>query len=412
MSGIDAKLLKTLLSRLSKGAFQEFIFELYKAPTGREDTEVAQELGEGVLLRHSDESHGIYGGYYAAQVTDFLPAELLSSPRQIAVDTDELVSTLKRIDSFNQYVFRERFDARYLLTQEYSPLQSICFLNNIADFSEHDRANLMAQYHHIGKLYAPYASIGVHNINTFVDQDAARTAGAFRSFIDTYREGIRIHFSTDAAEVNTFAAEKPLFSGVSGESLYPYETLILRRTEQVQVLRDFESLINSNAKERHLEEFLSDNFRLIFDPKFDRIETQLWLRFPELDAFGKSRRLDVFLRNSVINDWELFEIKRATKLTSTYRDSQVLASEVCYAVQQVKHYRQLLAQDKVRQKFEAEGISYFQPSLNLIIGRSPQISDRQFRQLISNEKEVKIITFDELLREMKLRIDDRFRFGN
>ncbi len=245
-----------------------------------------------------------------------------------------------------------------------------------------------------------------------MDQDAAITVAAFQRFVDTYREGIQIHFSTDAAEVNTFAAEKPLFCGVSRESHRPYEPLTLRRTEQVQVLRDFESLINSNAKERQLEEFLVENFRLIFDPKFDRIETQLWLRFPELDAFGKSRRLDVFLRNSVINDWELFEIKRATKLTSTYRDSQVLASEVCYAIQQVKYYRQLLTQDKVRQKFEAEGISYFQPSLNLIIGRNPQISDRQFRQLISNEKEVKIITFDELLREMKLRIDDRFRFCN
>lgn len=412
MSGINAKLLRTLLSRLSKGAFQEFIFELYKAPTESENTKVAQALGEGVILRHSDESHGIYGGYYAAQVTDFLPAELLSNPRQIAVDTDELVSRLKRIDSFNQYVFRERFDSRYLLTQEYSPLQSICFLNNIANFSENDRANLTAQYYHIGELYAPYADIGVHNIDTFVDQDAARTAGAFRSFIDTYQEGIRIHFSTDAAVVNTFAAEKPLFCGVSRESHCPYEPLILRRTEQVKVLRDFESLINSNAKERQLEEFLVENFHLIFDPKFDRIETQLWLRFPELDAFGKSRRLDVFLRNSVINDWELFEVKRATKLTSTYRDSQVLASEVGHAIQQLKNYRQLLTQDNVRRKFEAEGISYFEPSLNLIIGRNPQISDRQFRQLISNERDVKIITFDGLLREMKLRIDDRFRLEN
>jgi len=412
MSGIDAKLLKALLSRLSKGAFQEFMFELFKAPNGPKNMKVAQDLGEGVILNHSDESHGIYGGYYAAQVTDFLPAELLTSPRQIIVNTDELVSKLKRIDTFNQDIFQERFDTRYLLTQEYSPLQSICFLNNIADFSENDRASLTAQYLHIGKSYTPYASIGVHNIDTFVDQDAAITAGAFRSFIDTYREGIQIHFSTDAAEVNTFAAEKPLFCGVSRESHCPYEPLILRRTEQVKVLRDFESLINSNAKERQLEEFLVENFRLIFDPKFDRIETQLWLRFPELDAFGKSRRLDVFLRNSVISDWELFEVKRATKLTSTYRDSQMLASEVCYAIQQLKNYRYLLAQDKVKQRLEAEGILYFEPSLNLIIGRKPQFSDQQFRRLISNEKDVKIITFDELLREMKLRIDDRFRLEN
>ncbi len=128
MSSIDTKLLKALLSRLSKGAFQEFVVELFKSPPLPRNVKVAQELGEGVILSRGHESHGMYSGHYAAQVTNFLPAELLRNPSRIAVETDELVSTLKRIDTFNRDIFQERFDTRYLLTQEYSPLQSICFL--------------------------------------------------------------------------------------------------------------------------------------------------------------------------------------------------------------------------------------------------------------------------------------------
>lgn len=105
--------------------------------------------------------------------------------------------------------------------------------------------------------------------------------------------------------------------------------------------------------------------RIFFGDKYDRIESQLWLRFPEVDAGRRERRIDLLLRNSIKNDWELFEIKRPIRLTKTYRDMRVLKSEVSYAIQQARNYGEILRQDKVKKHFASEGIEYCEPVLNL-----------------------------------------------
>jgi hypothetical protein len=86
----------------------------------------------------------------------------------------------------------------------------------------------------------------------------------------------------------------------------------------------------------------------------------------------------------------------------------VITAEVLYAIQQVQNYAGVLAQDKVKRKFAADGIEYFEPVLKLVIGRRPQISYQQWRSLVvRNEKDVKIITFDDLIKEMAIRLKDR-----
>ena len=116
----------------------------------------------------------------------------------------------------------------------------------------------------------------------------------------------------------------------------------------------------------------------------------------------------MFLRNSVVNDWELFEIKRVIDLSKTYRDAPVISKEVSYAIQQIKNYARILSQDSVKRYFAQQGIEYYEPTLNMVVGRTPQIPHEQWRWLISNQKEVKILTFDNLLSEMKLRLKDRY----
>ena len=125
---------------------------------------------------------------------------------------------------------------------------------------------------------------------------------------------------------------------------------------------------------------------------------------------GQPQRLDVFLRNSIANDWELFEVKRVIELTRTYRDVPVIAREVTYALHQLKNYARILAQDRVRKHFAKQGIEYYQPSLSLVVGKIPQIPQDQWRWLLStNENGVKILTFDNLLAEMKMRLRDRYQ---
>ena len=175
------------------------------------------------------------------------------------------------------------------------------------------------------------------------------------------------------------------------------------------VLCQFETLLKSDPKESQLEDFLAAHYQDVFGRKYDRIETQLWLRFPGVDIANKNRRLDVFLRNSVSNDWDLFEIKRLIPLSRTYRDVPVLASEVLNAIQQAKNYSRVLQQDSVKRHFAQQGIEYYEPCLNVVVGRTPEIPHEQWRWLQSiSDMSVNIIAFDELIAELRLRLADKY----
>ena len=149
----------------------------------------------------------------------------------------------------------------------------------------------------------------------------------------------------------------------------------------------------------------------IFGGKYDRVEAQIWLRFPDLDITGKERRMDVFMRNSISMDWDLFEIKNPIRLIRNYRDVPVMVAEVSHAITQLKNYSRLLSSRKVKETLKQSGIEYCEPTLNLVIGRKPQISLEQWRWLLSSQdKDVRLITFDDLFSEMKIRLTDHARF--
>jgi hypothetical protein len=208
-------------------------------------------------------------------------------------------------------------------------------------------------------------------------------------------------------KVDNFSSERNLAGGVFQNTKYPYEPVYLGEFRKENLLAEFESLINNETRESDLEGFIVAHYQDIFGSKYDQIETQLWLRFPELDISGRDRRLDIFLRNSVINDWELFEVKRVFDLSGTYRDAPVLAKEITYAIQQIKNYSRTLSQDVVKRHFAKQGIEYYEPTLNIVVGRTPQISPEQWRWLVTNDRDVNILTYDNLLNEMKLRVRER-----
>ena len=79
-------------------------------------------------------------------------------------------------------------------------------------------------------------------------------------------------------------------------------------------------------------------------------------------------------------------------------------SEILHSIQQIKNYEKILIQDKVKQAFAKKGIEYYYPELRLVVGNKPDISIEQWRFLKStNENGLKIITFEDLIMEMKLR---------
>lgn len=88
-----------------------------------------------------------------------------------------------------------------------------------------------------------------------------------------------------------------------------------------------------------------------------------------------------------------------------------MVAKVSNAITQLKNYRRLLSSQKVKETLKRSGIEYCEPTLNLVIGRKPQISLEQWRWLLSSQdKDVRLITFDDLFAEMKIRLADHARF--
>lgn len=248
--------------------------------------------------------------------------------------------------------------------------------------------------------------IGLGNINTFLRQAEKSNDdlnGIVSSFFKETNDGLSICISEDEISVSHFVGGNE-FPGITAHThsiIHP----VVKLKSMSNVLAEFNALLNCDPKEQILEEFLRAHYRFIFGEKYDCIATQLWIRFPKIDIGNSDRRLDIFMRNSVTSDWDLFELKRpSVQLTKTIRDVPMFTSEVCNAIAQVKNYKHLLSQDSVRRQFEREGIEYFQPEVHLVIGRHPEIANRQWRRIIADEPSLKILSYDNLYKAAENRL--------
>ncbi len=405
---MDEGLLRNLIARLSKHAFEAFIPIFFSTPD--EPCEPFPEIGEGVFRTKLLDSYG--GSIHAIYLLHFLPVEVFKHPKEVILGEPSIIGKLQRIrDRYRGQVGQWGMVSPHLVPGK--ALNEVFFLNNFAGITESEcRAGILPRYKKTLKRFKLSPHIyGVGCCDSFVERNPEKVEKALQILLSQEGEGLRICLQEERTSVGIFRCEKSLFAGVSRHTRQPYEPVLVDTLhEKEDVVAEFETLIEKGAKESELEKFISAHYNDIFGPKYDRIETQLWLRFPRHDIAGKKRRLDVFLRNSVTNDWELFEIKRPVKLTSTYRDVPVIAHEVTHAIRQIKNYARILSQDMVKKQFAKEGIEYYEPSLNLVIGRTPQIPLAQWRWLLNTcGKDLRIFTFDELLKEMEMRLRDLYK---
>ena len=227
---------------------------------------------------------------------------------------------------------------------------------------------------------------------------------AFENFWGQYQSELSISIQGGQFKVEKYIPEKYLTCGVLKQSKNPCESLLVTQSNS-QIILEFESLLNETTSEKDLENFMKKYYREIFGCQYDRVESQIWLKFPDLDIGNKNRRLDLFLRNSVEKDWELFELKRCRqKIARTKRSIPTFISEVHEAIQQLRKYQSILSQSRVQEYFKNEGIEYFFPEIRLVIGRKPDIEIAKWRSLKkSHENNLKILTYDSLLEEMRSR---------
>ena len=112
------------------------------------------------------------------------------------------------------------------------------------------------------------------------------------------------------------------------------------------------------------------------------------------------------MRNSLSQDWELFELKRPNvELIKSISGVPSFTSTVHNAIAQLKNYKNILEQDVVKRKFESEGIYYYSPEINLVIGKKSNITNNTWRKLLTQDRELKIITYDQLVEDAKVRLN-------
>lgn len=317
--------------------------------------------------------------------------------------------SLKSID----FLELEEVIAKYLRDRKYSlwlPTDgtTIYFVNNYDSrvLGVSDEQLLDYYEKKLKGLLPASVRLGVGNINTFLqgtENNDGHIDGIVSDFFKGLNDGLSVCISEDQISASYFVGGNE-FPGITARTRSITQPVI-KLISMSKVLDEFNALLNGDSSEQELEEFLMTHYRFIFGENYDCIMTQLWIKFPELDIGNSDCRLDIFMRNSVTSDWDLFELKRpSVKLTKTIRDVPMFTSEVHNAIAQVKNYKKLLSQDSVRRQFEKEGIEYFQPEIHLVIGRRPEITNGQWRRIVADESMLKILSYDNLYKAAENRV--------
>lgn len=250
--------------------------------------------------------------------------------------------------------------------------------------------------------------LGIGNINTILNQgnsNDAKNLKKIKNFFQNNDSGICINLSNDKIIATRFVAEQE-FDGIITSPENILQPVIKKIIDADDLLVEFNQLINNDTRESVLEDFLYTNYKLFFGDKYDVISTQVWLDFPDFDIGNKNRRLDILMRNSISKDWDIYELKRSSvNLTKTKSDVPMFVAAVHDAMTQLRNYKNILNRDEVRKNFELRGIKYYNPQFNLVIGKKPHISYRKWQWLLSQQRDLNIITYDDLLESAKNRLD-------
>lgn len=401
---------RAVISRLNRVDFAAFTFELLRSGYG--DLIQKSDIGDEVYCRNtiwrSDTGEqAVIPNEHALYINHFTPTELFKKPN-VRIDEVQILDTLNKVRRYYSLgPVTTAFGTKHTLRDLY------LLLNTAESTAEDTFKAAHPQFNNLVKtagLGAIEGFVGIGSIESFVEHHEAETEDVLCDLISSPSDGVAIGIHPNGVEVRPFCSEKPLFCGVTQSSLVPCESVYLSTKNQHDaLLKEFESLLEPETHESLLEKFLVRHYQDIFGPQYDRIEVQMWLRFPELDITGRERRLDLFLRNSIKRDWDLFELKKPVRITTGNRDVPVFVREVHDAIEQVRNYSHLLSEGTVREHFAKEGIEYFEPSLHVVIGRTPQLDWNQWRRLLSNNSKngLNILTYDDLLQEMKVRLADR-----
>lgn len=399
-------LLKNLLSSLSKDAFGRFVFELWKLKNIDTDKEYRDIYPLPRLDKNLFESYSVrYSGEplhcYNLIIPFFCPIELFSRK----VDLKPFLQREYQIITKYTKRTKRRWKTWNIHTKGDFVLPDISFVTNYSELKKQQYFDvILPQLETLIESKAFYSQLAIGSCDSFLDLNPKGTLNAFENFLKSHKSEISLCFKGDKLHFFEGFSEKYLTCGVSNNGTLYESAYSFAQPHLPSLINEFQALINSNCREATLEKFISRYYREIFGAKYDKIETQLWLKFPELDLQNKDRRTDIFLRNSIENDWELVELKKPIKLVTNSKDIPVFTHQFYKALEQIRNYKSILMQNNTKENLKRQGIEYCRSELRLVIGKNPDISTNLWRTLkMNNSHDLKIFTYDNLIDEMKSR---------
>lgn len=401
-----------ILSNFNKVAFEDFT-NFVLAETLSPDLPACQDKAATPLPNFTQfySPNLSFGAWEHIFLIQFYHSNIYKDESTIDLLTQELINSIDILQRRFPYPYSETPK-----TSKYVNLGSLYICTNLHGIETEIYQKFYDSFQ-IHKQKIPYEAHfeGIINIDGFLRKKTGEGneefCSALSKFIDKNIDGISFEIDKDIVKVLPFQNQN-IISGGIGKHISPLETVITTKlVNNYSVFKEFERLINDGS-ENQLEEFIAAHFQLILGNHYDRIETQIWLRFPEVDIANKERRLDIFARNSLLQDWDLFELKKDMPVAKMYRDVPTFTSEVLSAISQLRNYQRNLQQDKVKNHFAAKGIKYYEPSLNLVVGRTPQIAIEQWRRACVDQSNINILTYDNLLSQAKNQIKAKIDFLN
>lgn len=300
------------LKKMNYGDFEKFSRYLFKDVYGSDIYD--HENIDGALIRNLTGDVHDYKGIY---LIHSIPYALYADPYSIRVDTP--IFTQKLLAIYNEYKDRFFFKSDTPFTGKLgNQLYALYFINNILGFSmDYYDDFLVKQYDDIVNMYGLKFeqhdfNVSVGSMDVFLNNQPQKTLELLKQYYNA-NYSVAIEFLEGKFVLSNCTYDNIISSGVGQKTLQPYYSLISNKIDKKSsIICEFEDLLNNNPSESALEKFLIEYYKDIFGEKYDRIESQIWLRFPEIDISGKDRRLDLFLHNIKDNDWELYEKKSAS----------------------------------------------------------------------------------------------------
>ena len=185
--------------------------------------------------------------------------------------------------------------------------------------------------------------------------------------------------------------------------------------DPISIVRHFIDLIKSpKTTEKELENFLFDNYKIIFGPQYDIAKQQIRLLDSISQDVRSERIIDLALHDKIANDWVFIELKKPIKKqTTTTRKIPCWRAESTRAISQIRYYEQLLNRTENREHLLANyNIEYNSPNFEVIIGDEP---DDNFYSCQKRDEGIFIRTYSILYRHALERLEqatDNYLLGN